>query len=71
MDWVLLNIVEALGWADVVSEAADWCLMPSHIIILPLSKEANENISSEFSCKDLGEEINIGHKGSLKNNWDV
>lgn len=45
--------------------------MSSHVIILPLSEEWNDEVTSEFSSQDLGEEINIGNESSLQNNWDV
>jgi hypothetical protein len=71
MNWILLNVIQALWWADVVCEAANWCLMSSHIIVLPLAKETNENIASELSGENLGEEVNVGDEGCLKDNWNV
>jgi hypothetical protein len=45
--------------------------MSGHIVVLPLSKESNENVSSELSGKDLREEVDVGHESSLENNWNV
>lgn len=45
--------------------------MSSHIIILPLSKKSNDKVSSELSSQDLCEEVNIGDKCSLEDNWNV
>jgi len=59
MDWVSQDIVHALRRADVVSKSTNWRLMTSHIIVLPFSKERNNEVSSEFSSKDLGEEVDV------------
>ena len=45
--------------------------MTSHIILLPLSKEINNEVSSEFLGENLREEVEIGNKGSLENNGNV
>ena len=71
MNWITLDVIHALWWTDVVSETSDWCGMSSHIVILPLSKESDNEVSSELSSQDLGEEVNVGNKGTLENNWDV
>jgi len=59
MDWILLDIIKALGWADIVSESTNWCLMSSHIIVLPLSEEADNEVSSELSGEYLSEEVDV------------
>jgi hypothetical protein len=43
----------------------------SHVVVLPLTKETNNEISSELACKNLSEEVNVGDKGGLQNDWDV
>ena len=68
---VLLDIVETLGRTDVVSKTADGCLMSSHVVILPLAKEANNEVSSELTSQDLREEIHVGDKSGLQNDWNV
>lgn len=45
--------------------------MASHVIILPLSEETDDEIASELSGEDLGEEVDVGDKSSLENDWDV
>jgi len=45
--------------------------MTSHVIILPLSEKWNNEVTSELSSQDLGEEVNIGNESSLQNNWNV
>jgi hypothetical protein len=42
-----------------------------HVILLPLTQEVYKEVTLEFLSKNLGEEIEIGHKGSLENDWDV
>ena len=71
MDWVLLNIVEALWWADVVGKAANWLLVTGHVIVLPLSKESDQEITSESLSQNLGEEVDVADECGLQNNWDV
>ena len=45
--------------------------MSGHIIVLPFSEETNNEVSSELSSQDLGEEIDVAHKGSLEDDWNV
>ena len=71
MNWVSLDVVKTLRWTDVVSKSSNWCRVSSHIIVLPLSKKSNDKVSSEFSCENLGEEVNVGNKSGLENNWNV
>ena len=59
MNRILLNIIETLWGADIVSKTTDWGLMASHIIVLPLAKETNKDVSSELSGEDLSEEVNV------------
>ena len=71
MNRILLNIIETLWGADIVSKTTDWCLMASHIIVLPLAKETNKDVSSELSGEDLSEEVNVRNESGLKDNWNV
>ena len=71
VNWVFLNVIEALRRADVVSQTTNWCLVTSHIIVLPLAEEANNEVSTELSGQDLSEEVDIGNEGGLKNNWNI
>jgi len=71
MNWIFLNIIETLRRTDVVSKPTNWCLMASHIIVLPLTKETNKNVSSELSSQNLSEEVDVGNKSSLKDDWNV
>lgn len=71
MCWVSLNIIQTLWWTDVVSKSSNWRLMTSHVIILPLSEKGNDEVTSELSSQDLGEEVNVGNESGLQNNWDV
>jgi len=45
--------------------------MSSHIIILPLSKKGNDEVTSELSSQDLGEEVDVRDESSLQDDWDV
>lgn len=45
--------------------------MSSHVIVLPFSKKSNDEVSSELSSQDLGEEVDIGNESGLEDNWNV
>ena len=45
--------------------------MSSHVVILPLSEKSNDEVSSELSSQDLGEEVDVGNESGLKDDWDV
>jgi len=45
--------------------------MTSHVIILPLSEKTDNEVASELSGKDLGEEVDVRDESGLKNDWDV
>jgi hypothetical protein len=45
--------------------------MSSHIVVLPLAEEANDEVASELTSQDLGEEVDVRHEGSLQDDWDV
>jgi len=45
--------------------------MSSHVIVLPLSKERHNEVASELPGQNLGEEVDVGHEGTLQYDWDV
>ena len=53
MYWVTLQIEEVTRWGDVISETANWCRVSGHVEVLPLSDEADEEVSFEFAVKYL------------------
>ena len=63
--------MEALWRTDVVSKTTNWGLMTSHVVILPFSTERHDEVSSELGSQNLGEEVDVRHKSSLQDNWDV
>jgi len=71
VDWVTLDVVQALWWADVVSESTDWCLMSSHVVVLPFSKESDDEVASELSSKNLGKEVDVGDESGLEDDWNI
>lgn len=38
---------------------------------MPLAEDSDKNVASEFLEEELGEEVEIGDKGGLENDWDV
>ena len=71
MQRVLLNVIETLRRADVVGEATDGSRATSHIIILPLAEEANDEVAAEAGRQNLREEVNVADERSLQNDGDV
>ena len=45
--------------------------MPSHVIVLPLSKETDDEVASELLVENLREEVKVADKSSLQNDGDV
>ena len=71
MNWVLLNVIKTLRRTDVVSETTNRSLMPSHIVVLPLAEETNDEVASEFPGQDLSEEVDVRNESGLKNDWNI
>ena len=66
-----MDVIQRLWWANIVGKSSDWGSVSSHVIILPFSEKRNDEVSSELSGEDLGEEVNVGNEGALENDWDV
>ena len=45
--------------------------MSGHIIFLPLSDEAHEEVAFELAMEYLWEEVQVGNESSLEDDWDV
>lgn len=45
--------------------------MASHVVLLPLSEEADEEVASELAVQHLREEVQVGNNGCLQNNRHV
>lgn len=45
--------------------------MSSHVIVLPLTEESHNEVSSKLTGQDLGEEVNVRNEIRLKDDWDV
>jgi hypothetical protein len=58
-------------WADVVSETSNGSRVASHVILLPLAEEPNEEVSLKSAVEYLREEVKVAHEGGLQNDWDV
>lgn len=71
MDWVSLNIIEALWGANVVGEASNRGGMSSHVVILPLAKKRDDEVASELPGENLGKEVDIGDEGALEDDGNV
>lgn len=71
MDWISLDVIQALWWTNVVGKTSNWGSVSSHVIILPFSKESNNEVTSELSSENLGEEVDVLDESTLENDWDV
>jgi len=56
---------------DVVSETTDGGGVASHVVILPLAQEANEEVALELAVKNLGKEVQVGDDSGLEDDGDV
>jgi hypothetical protein len=45
--------------------------MSSHVVVLPFSKKRNNEVTSELSGQELGEEVNVGDESTLQYDWNV
>jgi hypothetical protein len=43
----------------------------SHVVVLPLAQEANEEVALELAVKNLGEEVQVGDDSGLEDDGDV
>ena len=59
VEGVTLEIEQVSRRTDVVSKTTNWCRVASHIVLLPLSEEANEIVSTKFAVEHLGEEVEV------------
>lgn len=71
MEWIREGVAELSWWGDIVSQTANWDTLSAHLEFLPVAKKINEEISSEFLRKHLGEEEEVGDQSTLQNDWDV
>jgi len=71
VEGISLQVKQVSGGRDVVSETANGGGVASHVVLLPFSEEAHENVSLELTVKHLGEEVEVGDEGGLEDNGDV
>ena len=68
----ILEDIMPLTWGtDVVCKTSNGSGVASHVIVLPLSNEANEEVALELSVENLGKEVEVGDEGSLEDDRDV
>ena len=71
MNWVSLDVIKTLRRTDVVSKSTNWGGVSSHVIVLPLSEKTDNEVASELSSQDLGEEVDVRDESTLKDDGDV
>ena len=45
--------------------------MASHVVVLPLAEQADDEVASELLGQNLCEEVDVAHEGSLEDDGDV
>ena len=71
MEGVFYDFSERLRRHHIVGQTANWSRISLHVKVLPHTKELHEEVSTEFTVENLGEEVKIGHEGCLENDGDV
>lgn len=71
VEGVLDHIDPLTRGRDIVGEAADGGGVASHVVVLPLAQEANEEVALELAVKNLGEEVQVGDDSGLEDDGDV
>lgn len=67
--WVDLK---ELPWGrDVIGQSSNWDTASSHFEVLPLPEKLDQEVASEPLVEQLGEEIEVGDKSGLEDDWDV
>jgi hypothetical protein len=59
VEGVTLDVKQVSRRTDVVSETTNWSRVAGHIVLLPLSEEANKIVSTKFAVEHLGEEVEV------------
>lgn len=64
-------LAQVSWWGDVVGETANWDTVATHINVLPLSQQVDQEVGLESLVQDLREEEQVGNQGGLQDNWHV
>jgi len=65
------QVRKILGRRHVVGETSDGNRVAAHFNVLPLTEDSDQEVGSELSVKDLGDQVKVGNQSSLKNNGSV
>lgn len=72
MDGISDSLSNGPGGTDIVNESTNRdSLDTTHVNLLPLSEESDEEVTSEVPVQDLGHEVQVGHESSLEDDRDV
>lgn len=72
MQWVCSHLGEALGRGDVIDETSNRDHVASAVLEdLPPSEELDEKVSPVALVEQLGDKVEVGDKGRLKNDGHV
>lgn len=71
MEGIRVNLCELSGRRDVVGQSSDRDAAASHLEVLPLAEQLDQKVASEFLVEELGEEVEVGDKSGLEDDWDV
>jgi hypothetical protein len=59
VEWIFENINKISWRRDVIGKTTNRGRMSMHVILLPLSKERDDEVSFEFLVENLREEVEI------------
>lgn len=71
MEWIREGVTELSWRGDVVSKSTDWDTLTTHLELLPVTEQVDEEVASELLGEHLGQEEEVGDQGTLKDDWDV
>ena len=71
MEGVAEDVGPLTRWADVVSKTTNGSRSTRHVKLLPLAKEANEEVALELAVEHLRQEVQVADESGLKDDRDV
>jgi hypothetical protein len=72
VEWIVNNFGKRTGWRNVVGDSTDGDLLSgSTVHILPLAQETDQHIGWSAVVQELGDEVQVGDKGGLKDDGHV
>ncbi len=71
MEWISERILELPRRRNIVGKSPNGYTLSAHLKLLPVTKEIDEEVSSEFLGEHLTQKEEVGDKSRLKDDGDV